>query len=235
MDTRAILNKRISLCPNIHAISYKTITLFEALNSIRKGVYQMQIMNIRKLLQNGNIQSYISEKKNLPSFIFAGIAFCNRHKFDISGYTSLMIVDIDKVENLEQAKAMLISDKFVVSVWISPSGNGLKALLYLNYKDRINEDYWIFHEYCAFPQIANYFMTTYGIQIDKTGADITRLCFVSYYREIHLKNEFEPFPIDITLTNKQIWKIRNKYYYGSKSVRKAISIEKKISKLLKNE
>ena len=235
MNTLSILNKRISFCPNIRSKSYQPITLFDALNSVRTNVYGEQIKNIRRLFNNGNFQSYKSKKKQLPSYIFSGIAYGDRHKFDISGYTSLIVVDIDKLENIELVKSQLKSDCHVISVWISPSGNGLKALFYLDYRTPVNDNVWILHEHCAFPQIENYLLSKYGIHIDKTGADITRLCFVSSDSEIHLKKEFEPFPVDMTLDKKQIWKIRTKYYYGNKSVRTAILNEKRISKLTNNE
>lgn len=235
MNTLSILNKRISFCPNIRTKSYQPITLFDALNSIRTNVYGEQIKNIRRLLNNGNFQSYKSKKKQLPSYIFSGIAYGDRHKFDISGYTSLIVVDIDKLENIELVKSQLKSDCHVISVWISPSGNGLKALFYLDYRTPVNDNVWILHEHCAFPQIENYLLSKYGIHIDKTGADITRLCFVSSDSEIHLKKEFQPFPVDMTLDKKQIWKIRTKYYYGNKSVRTAILNEKRISKLTNNK
>lgn len=230
METQNILNKRISFCPNVHAKSYKSISLFEALNSIRTGNYEKQIGNIRRLLINNNIPSYKAKKKQLPAYIFSGIAFGNRYKFDISGYTSLIVVDIDKSENIELVKSQLKSDCYVISVWLSPSGNGLKALFYVEYNSPIKEeDIWVLHEYCVFPQIENYLLTKYSIQVDRTGADITRLCFVSSDSDIHLKREFEPFTIDITLTSKQIWNIKRKYYYGRKNVRDAVMTMKKIS------
>lgn len=230
METQSILNKRISFCPNVHAKSCKSISLFEALSSIRTGNYEKQIGNIRRLLINNNIQSYKAKKKQLPAYIFSGIAFGNRYKFDISGYTSLIVVDIDKLENIELVKSQLKSDCYVISVWLSPSGNGLKALFYVEYTNPIKkEDIWVLHEYCAFPQIENYLLTKYSIQVDRTGADITRLCFVSSDSDIHLKREFEPFTIDITLTSKQIWNIKRKYYYGRKNVRNAVITMKKIS------
>lgn len=230
MKTRDILNKRISFCPNIQTKSYRSITLFEALNSIRTNTYAKQISNIRRLLRNNDIQSYRAKKKQLPAYIFTGIASGNRYKFDISGYTSLIIVDIDKLETIELIKSQLKSDRHVISVWTSPSGNGLKALFNVEYANPLNdEEIWVLHEYCAFPQIENYLSTNYGIQVDRTGADITRLCFVSSDSDIHLKREFEPFIIDITLTSKQIWNIKTKYYYGRKEVRNAVISMKRVS------
>lgn len=231
MDTRDILTKRISLCLNIHAKSYKTITLFDALNAIRTEVYKNQIENIRELYSNGNIASYHAKKKQLPAYIFSGILFDSRHKFDISGYTSLLIVDIDKIDEVETIKSQLQSDPYVVCIWKSPSGNGLKALFCLEYTDSIDpENIWIVHEYCAFPQVSNYLAEKYDIHIDKTGGDITRMCFVSSDFQIHLKREFEPFLVMPNLNKKQIWKIKTKYYYGRQDVRKAIIEMKQIAK-----
>lgn len=84
-----------------------------------------------------------------------------------------------------------------------------------------SENIWVMHEHCAFPQIATYLYENYGIQADKTGADIVRLCYVSSDSNIHLKKYFEPFKVHITLSNKQIHKIRGKYYYAKKERCKA--------------
>ena len=233
MDTRSILSKKISFCSNIRTKNYRSITLFEALNSIRTNVYYTQIKNIQKFLSTGNIKSYRAKKKQLPAFIFAGIAYGERHKFDISGYTHLLIVDIDKLENSELAKSLLVSDEYVLAVWASPSGNGLKALFYIEFEGITrSEEIWILHEYCAFPQISNYLSEKYDIQIDQSGSDITRLCFVSADSNIYLKKEFEPFKIQTTLNKKQVWKIRAQYYYGSKEIRKRVNEMKRLSKLL---
>lgn len=233
MNTADILSKRISMCMDIHAKSYRTITLFEALNSMRRGAYANQVENLRRLYRNGN-KNYNTKKKRLPVFIFSGRLYDTRHKFDIFGYTSLLVVDIDKPDNIYETKLALTADPYVVSLWTSPSGNGLKALFYLKYDSEYEPaDSWIFHEYCAFPHVDNYLRNAYGINIDQTGKDITRLCFVSYDKEIHLKKNFEPFIVPCNLSNNMVQKIRRKYYYGSKNVRNAFKEQQKIAKLLK--
>lgn len=230
IDVSNILNYHVSLCRNIRAKSYQTITLFEALNNIRRATYEKQTDNIRQLLSNGDICSYRAKKKQLPAYIFTGIAYGNRYKFDISGYTSLIVIDIDNLTtDIHLVKSQLQLDWHVISVWKSPSGNGLKALFYIDYMEPVNsENIWIIHEHCAFPQIATYLYKKHGIQVDKTGTDITRLCFVSSDPEIHLKKQFEPFKVHITLNKKQIRKIRTKYYYGNKERRKAIAEIKRV-------
>lgn len=233
IDVSNILNCHISLCPNIRTKSYQIITLFEALNNIRKASYEKQVANMRQLLSDGNICSYRAKKKQLPSYIFTGIAYGKRYKFDISGYTSLIVIDIDKLADMNLVKSQLLLDWYVISMWESPSGNGLKALFYINYIEPINAEYiWVVHERCAFPQIANYLYKKYGVQVDKSGADIARLCFVSSDPDIHLKKQFEPFKIQITLNEEQMRKIRKRYNYGTKERYEAIAEMKRISKLI---
>ena len=237
MNTINILNKRIALCLDIHARSYHIITLFEALNSIRTGKYKTQIEDIRRLYRSGKSANagYKSKKKKLSSFIFSGTLYDTRFKFDISGYTSLMIVDIDKLESADSIKDKLKNDIHIVATWLSPSGNGLKALLYLEYdKEYPYADTWIYHEYCAFPQIKKYLCETYNINIDPSGDDITRLCFVSYDPDIHLKREFTPFKVSSNLSKNQINKIRWRYNYSRKNIRKALQEQKRIAKLLRD-
>lgn len=110
MRTIEILNKRIALCLNIRAKSYYTITLFDALNSIRVGKYKTQIENIRRLYNLGKpaIDGYKSKKKQLSSFVFSGTLFDTRFKFDICGYTSLIIVDIDKLDSVDAGKGAAV-------------------------------------------------------------------------------------------------------------------------------
>lgn len=224
IDVTEILNLRISLFLRVQAKLPRPITLYEALNAIRIGTYEEEILKIRRIYQSGTAQDLRAKKIQLPAYVFAGLSGGSRYKFDVSRYTSLMIVDIDHSTNLEYVRTVLQSDPYIVSLWTSPSGTGLKALFYVEYEKTIKPaDIWIMHEHCAFPQIKQYLFSTYGIQIDETGRDITRMCFVSYDPQIHLKKQFEPFGVKITLNAKTKYLIRTKYNYGTAGRRQAIN------------
>ncbi|MDE7443232.1 MAG: hypothetical protein K2M65_03625 [Muribaculaceae bacterium] len=236
MNTIDIINSRISLCLDVRVRSYQIITVFEALNAIRIGRYKTEIDNIRCQYGLGKsaITAYRSKKKKLPAVLFSGIIFDSGFKFDIYGYTSMLVVDIDKLESIDATKESLKNDQHIIATWLSPSGNGLKALFYLEYDKPFSKaNTWLYHEYCAFPQIENYLRRTHNISIDNTGADITRLCFVSYDPEIHLKRDFEPFVVSCNLSNTQIHKLKWRYYNSRKGIRNALKEEIKIAKLLK--
>ncbi len=198
---------------------------------IRDAKFMADIDKIRTLLAQGNLTSVRSRKKKLPALCFSGILHDSLLKTDVNSYTNLMVIDIDKLgEHLNEVKERIKADPNIMCVWTSPSGNGLKALLYTEYTAAVSkEDFWIIHQYCAFPQIADYFLNEYQMLIDKTGCDITQLCFISADSEIHLKKEFQPFPVNITLSSKEINKIRNDYY-SRKSVKKARKQQRKLQK-----
>lgn len=236
MQTIEILKKKISYSSNVRSKAYQYITLFEALNSIRLGKYQTQVEDLRRVYKLGKnaIPGYRKRKKQLPVFLFSGIFSGRGFKFDLSIYTSLIVLDIDKVDEIEKTRELLKNDPHIIAVWLSPSGNGLKALSYIEYDRDINvTDAWIFHEYLAFPHISKYLSKKYELKIDKTGKDITRRCFVSHDPYIHLKSEFEPFRIDITISNTRIHKLRFRYNYSNRNVIEARKEQKEISRLIK--
>lgn len=236
VETRLILKKRISLCQNIRAKSFQTVTLFDALNAIRTNVYEKRIRNIRKLHAKGENKGLLAKKKQLPAYLFSGTLYDSRHKFDVSGYTSLLIIDIDHIDDIDALRNILTSDPHIVSIWKSPSGQGLKLLFYISYSPQYEkEDFWIVHEHCAFPQVSNYLSTRYRIKVDKTGTDITRLCFVSADPDIHLKREFLPFQASVSLTRDQIRKIRNKYLNGSMKVREYVRSIRSLTPIVESD
>ncbi len=233
METQSILARRISLCQNIWTTSYQTITLFDALNAIRTNVYKTRIDIIRDLYGKRDDVKYRAKKKQLPAYLFTGVPFDSRHKFDVCGYTSLLIIDVDHLDNANAIKTILKSDPFIISIWESPSGHGLKLLFYLEYTYESDmADSWIIHEHCAFPQVCDYISERYNICVDRTGGDITRLCFVSSDPDIHLKREFKPFQVSVTLNKNQIKHIRKKYLNGSNNVRRNITNLKNLSDLI---
>lgn len=236
MQTKDLLSKRITLCNNLRERSYRYITLFEALNSIRVGVYQKEIDKVRDsyAVEGPYSDSYRRKKKNLPAFLFSGSISGSGFKFDLYGYTSLVVADIDNIDDPESVREAFRNDPFVVACWLSPSGKGLKALFYVEYDHVLPpKDMWIYHEHCAFTKIAEYIRAVYKIDIDMTGSDITRFCFVSADAQIHLKSEFEPLRISEILSRKKVERIRHAYNHSRRNIIKARKEEKKIAKLIR--
>jgi len=159
------------------------IFLFEELKNIKTGVFQNIISKCRKAYNEGNKELYSSLKNQLPSVTFCGV-FNNGRKFEnLQKYNELMIIDIDKLneDELISLKEKLSNDKYMLALWISPSGFGLKGLIKIN--SNVN------HHKGIFNSLSQYFLDQYKIEIDKSGSDITRLCFTSWDSQIHYNSK----------------------------------------------
>lgn len=211
MQITNILRKHVSFYAFLGQKECHKLILFSVLNDIRKGVYADAILKLRNKIDDK--QSYRKKKKQLPSVCFSGIFWDSHYKHNVNLYTNLLVVDIDHIENEKSGiRQLLINDPKIVALWESASGQGFKALLYINYSSTISpENLWVVHEKCAFPQVQQYLKKSYGIKIDPSGKDVTRHCFVSYDPNIFLRREFEPFNVTVNLSSEAMEQIRKQY------------------------
>lgn len=133
---------------------------------IKDGASKVNVTEIRNTLDKSKKDSL---KKNLPSVVFSG-KYQNREDKKCLEYSGFMVLDFDKVENLETKKNEIISKEFVYACWISPSGDGLKALVKIADPKRHRDHFKALEK---------------EIQgIDASGINESRVCFESYDPEI---------------------------------------------------
>lgn len=116
-------------------------------------------------------------KKLLPAICFSGI-FNKRLDSAISEHSGLICLDFDgydKKKLLLEHKEKLTKDKYVYSVFISPSGNGLKVLVKIPPLAENHVNY--------FNSLKAYFNSP---QFDKTCKNVSRVCYESYDPLIHI-------------------------------------------------
>lgn len=110
-------------------------------------------------------------KKNLPAICFSG-TFNKRNDSSIVEHSGLICLDFDgyaKQKDLLQDKESMSKDKHTYSVFISPSGNGLKVLV------KIPQD--VDNHVNYFNSLENHYGSEY---FDKTCKNISRVCYESY-------------------------------------------------------
>jgi len=116
-------------------------------------------------------------KKQLPAICFSGI-FTKRSDTSITQHSGLICLDFDGYQGqkeLLQDKENLSKNKYVYSVFISPSGNGLKVLV----KIPADQDNHINY----FNSLEKYFNSPY---FDKTSKNLSRVCYESYDPLLHI-------------------------------------------------
>ena len=110
-------------------------------------------------------------KKQLPAICFSG-TFNKRTDASLLEHSGLICLDFDgytKQKELLQDKENLSKNKYVYSVFISPSGNGLKVLVKIP-ADAENHTMY-------FNSLEKYFNSAY---FDKTSKNLSRVCYESY-------------------------------------------------------
>jgi KaiC/GvpD/RAD55 family RecA-like ATPase len=164
-------------------VSYKKV-----LNAISEGKYQPDIQNLHLLLQSGEVDRYTESKKMLPSVTFAG-TFTKRAMDSLKEWSSMIVLDIDGLTpaQLTHYKKTISEDVHVHALFVSPSQAGLKIIIKL--LSFIGPD----NHLKAFLALEEYFKQSYAIALDKSGKDISRLCYVSYDPELYFNENSECF------------------------------------------
>jgi len=116
-------------------------------------------------------------KAKLPAICFSG-TFSKRSDNAIVDHSGLICLDFDEYKTnkeMLQEKQRLSKDKFVYSVFVSPSGNGLKALVKIPKDTDNHKNYFL--------SLQNHFNSD---NFDKSCKNVSRVCYESYDPLIHI-------------------------------------------------
>lgn len=192
-----VLDKQISYQVNTWSSPSKEMTIKEALLEIKSNNHKQQVLRLRSILQAGNKEEYSSHKRTLPAVTFCGTFDRERKKAKLKTYNSILVLDIDKLDSFElsRCKDSLLNEQTVFSYWVSPSTEGLKGLVLLQFNFEINSSNIDIAHKKAFQKLSKHFKESYNIELDVSGSDTTRLCFFSYDPEIVIKENIVPFQV----------------------------------------
>jgi len=95
-----------------------------ALERIREGKSRVMVESLRREV---SVPLRESLKKKLPSILWSG-EFKSRKDEDLIKHSGFVILDFDEIL-ADEYKAELSKNEYIYACWISPSGNGVKALI----------------------------------------------------------------------------------------------------------
>lgn len=161
--------------------------ILKILSDIKTGVYQNAITYLRKSLADDKKEAAERAKKSLPAFTPSATFNGGRKMEFLTNYNALMVLDIDKLEKdkLQHCKTKIRMDDFVFASFVSPSGNGLKIFVKASTNTEQHKE--------TFLKLQRYFEELLQVEIDKSGKDITRLCFFSSDPEIFFNENSQVF------------------------------------------
>jgi hypothetical protein len=172
----------------------------ECLRQISSGKYKSKIDQLREYLDKGETDLYDREKRRLPAVTFSASFNLKRNRSSISVYNQLLVLDIDKLEKdaMTSLKTLFRNDPYIISFWESPSGVGLKGLVYLDFVQNFPLQEINFRHTYGFRKVHEYLKEKYGVELDKSGSDVTRLCFFSSDPSLFIRDQITSFPIRYT-------------------------------------
>lgn len=162
----------ITAFKNIYSKEPHYITVEYALNRILTGNSRVLVEEIRNTIDKNKSSKL---KANLPSICFSGQFGLNRKDDELIKHSGFIVLDFDNVYELRDKQTEIISHKFVYSCWVSPSGNGLKALVRIADGSKHREHFQALQE--VFPEI------------DRSGINPSRVCYESFDPEIYINTK----------------------------------------------
>lgn len=166
----------VTIYKNIFSKEANYISLESALKRIKNGKSKDQIDEIRNTVDKEKANKL---KLNLPSVCFSGKFGNNRQDIDLIEHSGYIVLDFDNVKDVEFKKEDLSRKPYVKSVWVSPSGKGVKALIKIADKTKHREHFQALQD--IYPDI------------DKSGINLSRVCYESYDPDIIIKENVISF------------------------------------------
>jgi hypothetical protein len=181
-------NYKLSIFNNAFQTIGNETTLSKEFEDIKNGTYKNEILNCRNsLIIKKDKELFKKYKSQLKAVTFCGQFENGRKLSNLIHYNKLIVIDIDNInsEEINIVKTKLINDEYIMALWDSPSSLGLKGLVKVESTIDNHKDF--------FSSLSIYFLQQYNIELDKSGSDITRLCYVSFDENIYINNDSKMF------------------------------------------
>jgi hypothetical protein len=165
----------ITIFENIYADKPHYISVSQALQRIKNGKSRANIEEIRSTLDKAKADTL---KRQLPSICFSG-KFTERKDEKLIEHSGFIVLDFDNVEDIDVKMADMQGYEFIHAAWLSPRGNGLKALVKIADKTKHREHFEALRE--VFPDA------------DRSGINQSRVCYESWDENIYINPKVAPF------------------------------------------
>ena len=157
--------------PIKNTIPHKTVSLVQVYNAITGEYYKQHTEKLRSITDVVQARKY--KAANFDYCTFSGV-FTSRNDKSLVTHSELMCIDFDHVQNTDTLRQALLADEYFDTqlLFVSPSGDGLKWIIEIDTRKAPHGEY--------FASVANYILQTYSVEVDKSGKDISRACFLPF-------------------------------------------------------
>jgi len=150
--------------------------LVQIFNAIKGNYYEERTSNLRAFADGKLARLY--KAQHFDYCTFSGV-FTTRNDKSLVKHSGLLCIDFDHLNSVETLFKSLLQDDYFDTqlLFRSPSGDGLKWVIQINPP---LSDLGSFSHSEYFTAVANYIRQAYGVEVDKSGRDLSRACFLPH-------------------------------------------------------
>ncbi len=169
--------------PVRNTIPHKSISLLDAYNYIVGEYAKQRTEKLRGIKDPKQARKY--KASTFDYCTFSGM-FQTRNDKALISHSGLLCIDFDHLQSVDLLRKQLLQDEYFETqmLFVSPSGDGLKWIISIDTKQSTHSNY--------FAAVANYIQQTYGVEVDKSGRDISRACFLPYDPLAYINPLYKP-------------------------------------------
>jgi len=169
--------------PVRNTIPHKSITLLDAYNYIVGDYAKQRTEKLRNIKDPKQARQY--KASTFDYCTFSGM-FQTRNDKALISHSGLLCIDFDHLQSVDLLRKQLLQDEYFETqlLFVSPSGDGLKWIISIDTKQSTHSSY--------FAAVANYILQTYGVEVDKSGRDISRACFLPHDPLAYINPLYKP-------------------------------------------
>lgn len=153
---------------------YKAIALLDVVRAIQCQKSKRLTETLRAIAHEDEAAKF--KRMHFDYVTFSG-TFTTRKSSELIGYSGYMVIDLDDVDPVEVKRKLLTQKYFDIALmFTSPGGYGVKVVVA---STTACEHKQVFRMYqrCFSQQL--------GVEVDNSGSDIARACFIAYDEEVY--------------------------------------------------
>jgi hypothetical protein len=181
--------------PVRNTIPHKSISLLDAYNYIVGEYAKQRTEKLRGIKDPKQARQF--KASTFDYCTFSGM-FQTRNDKALISHSGLLCIDFDHLQSVDLLRKQLLQDEYFETqmLFVSPSGDGLKWIIKISPPSGEPtvgaSQLGGFSHSNYFAAVANYILQTYAVEVDKSGRDISRACFLPHDPQAYINPLYKP-------------------------------------------
>ncbi len=167
--------------PVTNIIPNRQASLVEVFHLIKGDDFASCTSTLRKIQDVKKARKY--KAFHFDYVTFSGL-FSKRNDKNLKKHSGLLTIDFDHLKDISSLREALLKDEYFETelLFTSPSGDGLKWIIPVELTKVKHQDFFI--------AVANYIQHTYSLEVDNSGKDISRACFLPHDPNVFINPKY---------------------------------------------